>query len=204
MRFNPSVPFLFLVEGAQGVGKTSLTNKLREEVVHTQLFRLSGCGVDNSHKSFDNHSKVLNFLMDTSKNGLNAVLDRSYLSEIVYSRLYRDDLVTERREPLDLQLEALATQYNLISILLVADRVAFANRLQRDKPDYDSGVQFTVDTSIEQQRLYMQEFTRLSKGTLGKRSEIYLIETSERSTEAICETIIGNLGGALAKKEGRK
>ena len=59
---------IIIVEGAQGAGKTTITDYLRNTVKHTNLYRLSGVS-DSSITGLEKSKKMYYDLLDYMKNG---------------------------------------------------------------------------------------------------------------------------------------
>ena len=81
---------IIIVEGAQGAGKTTITDYLRNVVKHTNLYRLSGVS-DSSITGLEKSSKMYYDLLDYMKKmenlDINLLFDRTFFSEENYCRL---------------------------------------------------------------------------------------------------------------------
>ena len=72
-------PKLIIVEGANGVGKSTVSDYLREQMTSTNLLSLSGVAdktITGSTKSEIYHHQVLDMIRNTSKCSLNYILCR--------------------------------------------------------------------------------------------------------------------------------
>lgn len=152
---------LIIVEGCQGSGKTTLTNFLRENIPYSQLFRLSGNRFSGNNedlfkgelKSFLNHMAIADCLATIAYTENNAILDRSFLSEAVYSRMYRGGTFDKYLDDLVRKYESLKSLYNVVLIRLLVNPKNFDYRLNRDKAVF--GVhKFDKEKSIQQQKVY--------------------------------------------------
>ena len=83
-------PALIIMEGAQGVGKTTLTDYIRNSLPYTNLYRLSGHS-DASEQGYFKSKKIFDALMqyvkDLENTDVNLLFDRTFFSEEVYTRL---------------------------------------------------------------------------------------------------------------------
>ncbi len=152
-------PALIIIEGAQGAGKTTLTDYIRNSMAYTNLYRLSGhsdstkTGKAKSKAMFDS---VLRHMKDLENQDLNLVFDRTFFSEEVYTRLgYKEYSFTDLYEIYLKQLNDL--DYDIYFIVLYLEDVElFRQRLDRTgkaKVDY---AKFDIMNSINQQNTYLQ------------------------------------------------
>lgn len=147
-------PKLIIVEAPQGGGKTTLTNMLRDGITSTILLRLSGTPEPNKGNSYEYHKAYLDTIKNIGYVGLNHVLDRSYISEQVYSKLgFKDYSFDDCATSLNELVNSMSDCYDVHYILLVADEKAYIERLKRDKPQY-SVAKFSADNSIKQLNMY--------------------------------------------------
>ena len=157
---------LIIVEGSQGVGKGTITNILREQMPYTNLLRLSG----TSDKTVEGKNKVYNIRiaeLDMIRNSrfcdINFILDRSYLSEVVYCKLgYKDYSFENERKNLNSFLGELTNFYDVYVLVLTAYPHDFSFRLRRDKPEF-LNLQFNTQNSIAQQEAYLEEVYNLKR-----------------------------------------
>jgi thymidylate kinase len=159
-----SKPRLIIVEGAQGVGKGTITNLLREQMPYTNLYRLSGIK-DKSEKAcekiYNIHKAVLVGVFETAECKINYILDRSFMSEKVYCNLdYKPYSFENESGELTNLLYFIGKEFDVQFIVLTADAQSFAERLKRDKPTY-TDLSFTVQNSLNQQEEYLKEMNRL-------------------------------------------
>ena len=78
---------IIIVEGPQGVGKTSVTNYLREKIVSADLYRLTGIK-DKTPTGYDKIKRKYLKLLEYVENceDVNMVFDRTFFS--FYSIIY--------------------------------------------------------------------------------------------------------------------
>lgn len=157
---------VIIIEGAQGVGKGTITNILREQMPYTNLLRLSG----TSDKTAEGKNKVYNIRvaeLDMIRNSrfcdINFILDRSYLSEVVYCKIgYKDYTFEEESLNLNNLLNELTNYYDVYVIVLTATPEEFEKRLKRDKPKFLT-LNFNVDSSLRQQEAYLEELMSIKR-----------------------------------------
>ena len=81
---------IIIIEGAQGVGKTTITDFIRNTIPYTNLYRLCGTA-DSSPSGLEKSEKMYFGLIDYIKTLENAssnlLFDRTFFSEEVYCRL---------------------------------------------------------------------------------------------------------------------
>jgi len=184
---------VIIVEGPQGVGKTTLTNWLREQMLSTVLIRLTGVG-DKSKlgewKSFQYHYSILRAISDSFQCSVDFVLDRSFITEQVYTQLgYKPYRFDNRFKVLSKFLErSVANNYEVfIFNLSVSVGSDIADRLHRSKPAYH---EFSLQSSIEQQVMYEGVIGAMSK-SFCPHVKVYNIDTSRHDYRS---TIAGILG----------
>lgn len=152
-------PALIIVEGAQGAGKTTITDYIRNSMPYTNLYRLSGhsdstvSGKDKSKAIFDS---LLTHIESLQNQSINLLFDRTFFSEEVYTRLgYKEYSFSDLYEEYVKRLNSL--DYDIYFIVLyVPNEQDFAVRLDRSgkaKIDY---AKFDISNSINQQRAYLQ------------------------------------------------
>lgn len=152
-------PALIIVEGAQGAGKTTITDYIRNSMPYTNLYRLSGhsdstvSGKDKSKAIFDS---LLTHIESLQNQSINLLFDRTFFSEEVYTRLgYKEYSFSDLYEEYVKRLNSL--DYDIYFIVLyVPNEQDFAVRLNRSgkaKIDY---AKFDISNSINQQRAYLQ------------------------------------------------
>lgn len=184
-------PKLFIIEGGQGSGKSSVARLLREKMTSTQLLSMSGnkdLSEGGKEKSFIQHSRTYSYIYDLRNADLNMILERSHLSETVYSRLgYKPYSFDEANDfILDYHLNDILSKFYDISIfILVADEKEYEKRLVRDKGSY---VGFCVEGSMKQQDEYLLELKRIEETY--PSINCYVVDTVGYNAEEIADFII--------------
>lgn len=153
---------IIIVEGSQGVGKTTLVNYLRENIPSSNLYRLSG-QADKTEKGKKASEKMYFALQDyiDSMQGvpMDLLFDRTFFSEEVYARLgYKEYSFTDVYEKLVERLNNTSYDVYLI-ILYLKDTEEFNKRLKRVHHNYHK---FSIDTSVKQQNTYLELADELS------------------------------------------
>ena len=161
-------PKLIIVEGAQGVGKGTVTNMLREKVPYSTLMRLSGIKDKSKEtglkKVFDLRNAELKFILNRSESDTNFILDRCYLSEKVYCNLgYKEYDFKKETKTLNAFLNMMTIFYDVYLIgLVLEDTDIYAKRLNRNKAVFEHS-KFDIDNSIRQQNEYIKEINNIKE-----------------------------------------
>lgn len=156
---------LIIVEGPQGIGKTTLTTYLREAIPSCDLYRLSGIkdktfnGLEKSRKRY---YSLLDYLKQQECVGLNELFDRTFITEYVYANLgYKEYDFTEDFLKLIDKLNLLNFDIYYFSLYL-EDISKYEERLKRDNHhNYQS---FSIENSKRQQEEYVKVANFIDKG----------------------------------------
>lgn len=187
---------LIFVHGGQGCGKSTVTNLLREKMLHTTLMRLAGVPAEQltpNQAAFNYHFATLQTAKLSAETGMNFVFDRSYLCEKVYANLgFKTHSFATETEELTRQIKRLTDHYSVEFILLTASENVLKERLKRgDKPQFEQ-VSFNAMNSINQQKSYLEEFSKLPKEVSCR-----VINTDNLTPEEIADQIINQKEGVL-------
>lgn len=150
---------IIVVEGAQGAGKTAITDYLRYSIKHTNLYRLSG--ISDSSKSGYEKSKsmyidLLEYIKKMENLNINLLFDRTFFSEENYCRLgFKEYSFSDAYDELLEQFSKLDFDIYYITLYL-KDESLFEARLKRDGKVEPSYAKFSAQSSINQQRVYLQ------------------------------------------------
>lgn len=167
---------IIIVEGPQGAGKTTFTNYLREKMVSTDLFRLSGIK-DKTESGFEKNKERYNNLLEYMKNcaNINMVFDRTFFSEEIYSRLgYKPYSFSNVYKEMLEKLDGLDYEIYLV-VLYLKDSKQYDKRIKRDKHQYQK---FDVNSSINQQNEYLKLADEVEKET--KNIKVIRFDNSKR------------------------
>lgn len=185
-------PKIVIVEGAQGGGKTTLTNILRDMMPYSNLMRLSGI----KDKSEEARPKVVNIyyslmqmLYSMKGTEMNWIFDRTFFSERVYCMLgYKDYDFKEDYDYFLMSLAELSEYYDIYLFVLVADEKTYEERLNRDKPQFGA-VKFGAENSMRQQEAYLELMKEVNRN-YPRDIQAYLIQTINRDPYDIAYDII--------------
>ena len=150
---------LIIVEGAQGAGKTTTTDFLRNVVKHTNLYRLSGIS-DSTPTGLEKNKKMYYDLLEYMKKmenlDINLLFDRTFFTEENYCRLGKKEYsFTEVYNDLLEQFSKLDFDIYYITVYL-EDEDLFEERLKRDGKVEPAYAKFSRDNSVLQQREYLK------------------------------------------------
>lgn len=149
---------IIIVEGPQGVGKTTITNYLREHLPATDLYRLSGIkdrGETGHAKIKLKYEKLLEYMENCTD--INMIFDRTFFTNEIYSRMgyQKYDFSNTYKELLN-KLDNMKNIENYDIYLLMVylkDENLYNERIKRDKHQYQK---FEIESSIKQQREYLK------------------------------------------------
>lgn len=150
---------LIVVEGAQGAGKTTITDYLRHSLKHTNLYRLSGIS-DSSMTGLEKSKKMYYDLMEYTKKmenlDINLLFDRTFFTEENYCRLgFKEYSFTEVYNDLLDKFSKLDFDIYYITLYLENESL-FEERLKRDGKAEPAYAKFSGQNSVKQQRVYLQ------------------------------------------------
>lgn len=189
---------LIIVEGAQGVGKGTITTALRERLTSTNLMRLAGLPITSTAELvFENRRNEMAFMQYSE--GLNWVLDRSYITDLIYQKMgkkpYTYSYFSTYRDKLDNQLMYLTFKYNVYLVLLKASENEFVRRLYRPNKVAYENMAFSAKSSMTQQHFYDIEFDRIYE--LIKPKAVNKFEVLKINTTSNPEVTINYIMGAI-------
>ncbi len=150
---------LIIVEGAQGAGKTTITDYLRNSIKHTNLYRLSGIS-DSTKLGYEKSKKMYEYLLEYTEKmenlDINLLFDRTFFSEENYCRLgFKEYSFTDEYNILLEKLSKLDFDIYYITLYL-QDESLFEERLKRDGKVEPAYAKFSSQSSINQQREYLK------------------------------------------------
>lgn len=156
---------IIIVEGPQGVGKTTTVDYLRETIPHTNLFRLTGSN-DNTkkglYKTVKYYNNLLKFMKSMENTGMNLLFDRTFFTEEVYCRLgYKEYSFTKEYNKLLNKLSKLDFDIYYINLSLF-DTSNYLERLNRKGKAEVKYAEFSKNSSEKQQEIYLDLFTEIS------------------------------------------
>lgn len=150
---------LIVVEGAQGAGKTTITDYLRYVIRYTNLYRLSGIS-DSTITGLEKNKKMYFDLVDYLKKlenlDINLLFDRTFFTEENYCRLGKKEYsFTEVYNELLKKFNELDFDIYYITLYL-KDEQEFENRLKREGKVEPAYAKFSAENSVLQQREYLK------------------------------------------------
>lgn len=186
---------IVIVEGAQGVGKTTITDFIRHSMKYTNLYRLSGTN-DSSKTGLEKSIKMYTDLQEYMKTlenlGINLLFDRTFFSEENYCRLgYKEYCFTPVYNKLLDELSKMDFDIYYITLYL-KDEGLYEKRLERKEKAKPSYAKFAVNKSIEQQRMYLNMADEINK-KYAEKIKVYKIDNS-RPIEKVQKEIKKILG----------
>ena len=157
---------LIVVEGAQGAGKTTTTDYLRNTLKHTNLYRLSGIS-DSSPAGLEKSAKMYYDLLEYMKKmenlDINLLFDRTFFTEENYCRLGKKSYsFTEVYNDLLEKFSKLDFDIYYITLYL-EDQNLFEQRLKRDGKATVKYAKFEKESSVKQQNTYLEMADELAK-----------------------------------------
>lgn len=151
---------IIIVEGAQGAGKTTITDFIRNNIPHTNLYRLNGTSDSSASgklKAKTMYVNLLNYMRTLENASINLLFDRTFFSEEVYCRLgFKEYNFTDVYQELLQTLSEMDFDIYYITLYL-HDENEYEKRLKRaDKADNTKYSHFNKNNSINQQRTYLK------------------------------------------------
>ncbi len=150
---------LIVVEGAQGAGKTTITDFIRYSLPYTNLYRLYGTSdstVTGKQKAKDMYIDLLEYMKKMENKSINLLFDRTFFTEENYCRLGKKAYsFTDVYENLLDNFAKLDFDIYYITLYL-QDENEFAKRLNREGKGVFKGSEFGLENSVNQQRTYLE------------------------------------------------
>lgn len=150
---------IIIVEGAQGVGKTTVTDFLRYAVKYTNLYRLTGTAdssKEGKKKATIMYENLLSYMKTLENLSINLLFDRTFFTEEIYCRLgFKDYSFTDVYEKLLEELSKMDFEIYYITLYL-KDESQFEQRLAREGKAVPEYAKFKAESSINQQREYLK------------------------------------------------
>lgn len=150
---------LIVVEGPQGVGKTTITDFLRYSLSYTNLYRL--CGTSDStptgkKKAEDMYVDLIEYMKKMENKSINLVFDRTFFTEENYCRLGKKQYsFTDVYDKLLEDFSKLDFEIYYITLYL-SNESLYNERLNREGKAAFQGSKFEAENSINQQRMYLK------------------------------------------------
>lgn len=150
---------IIIVEGAQGAGKTTVTDFLRYAVKYTNLYRLTGTSdssIEGKKKATIMYENLLQYMKTLENLNINLLFDRTFFTEEIYCRLgFKDYSFTDVYERLVEELSKMDFKIFYFTLYL-KDEGQFEERLAREGKAVPKYAKFKAESSINQQREYLK------------------------------------------------
>lgn len=159
---------IIIVEGPQGVGKSTLANFLRDNVPSANLYRLTGIK-DKSSSGYEKNKimylGLINYMESLEEAELNLIFDRTFFTEEVYCNLgYKDYKFTDVYQRLVNKLAALDFDI-YFAVLYLKDTNLYEERLNRQHHQYQK---FSIQSSVDQQNEYLKLLDEIESPNIHK------------------------------------
>ena len=175
---------IIIVEGPQGVGKTSITDYIRHTLSYTNLYRLSGTSdttVAGKKKSEEMYYGLLDYIKTLENKSINLLFDRTFFSEENYCRLGKKEYTfTDVYNKLVNNLNNMDFDIYYINLYL-EDESIFETRLKRDNKAVFEASKFSIENSILQQKTYKEIANELEENY--KNIKVFNVECSKSLEE---------------------
>ncbi len=179
---------IIIVEGAQGAGKTTVTDYLRHAMTATNLYRLNGTS-DSSYegylKAVKMYEELLNYMENMENLSINLLFDRTFFTEENYCRQgYKDYSFTDAYNKLLKRLDNLDFDIYYITVY-IEDVEEFAKRINRKEKGAQSYAQYKAKRSVGQQKVYLEMAEELKEKC--KNIKVYNIKNDRPFEEVKAE-----------------
>ena len=166
---------IIVVEGPQGAGKTTITDFLRHTLPYSNLYRLSWTADSTAagkKKAEEMYIDLLDYMKKLENKNINLIFDRTFFTEENYCRLgIKEYTFTDVYEKLLEQFAKLDFDIYYITLYL-QDENEYVERLKRDGKAVFKGAEFKAESSIKQQRVYLE----MSKEVKEKYNNINVLD----------------------------
>ena len=150
---------IIVVEGAQGAGKTTITDYIRNTLSYTNLYRLCGTSdstITGKKKAREMYEDLLEYMKKMENKSINLLFDRTFFTEENYCRLGKKEYsFTDVYERLLQYFAGLDFEIYYITLYL-EDESKYSERLNRGEKAVFKGSEFAADNSRNQQKVSLQ------------------------------------------------
>ncbi len=150
---------IIVVEGPQGVGKTTITDFLRHTLPYSNLYRMSGTAdstVAGKKKAEDMYVDLIEYIKKMENKSINLIFDRTFFTEENYCRLgVKQYSFTDVYEKLLDEFANLDFEIYYITLYLENEN-EYVERLKRDGKAVFKGAEFKAENSKKQQKIYLE------------------------------------------------
>ena len=183
---------IIIVEGAQGAGKTTITDYIRHAIPYTNLYRLSGTadstptGRANSEKKYID---LVDYIEKLQNMSINLLFDRTFFTEEIYCRLgFKEYTFSDIYEKLLNRLANMDFEIYYITLYL-SDENEFEKRLNRAGKAKNAYAKFNKQSSINQQNAYLKMADEIAE----KYPQINVVKLDNCRDEKVVKEEIKNM-----------
>lgn len=157
---------IIIVEGAQGAGKTTITDYIRHSIPYTNLYRLSGTAdstPSGREKSERMYFDLVDYIEKLQNMSINLLFDRTFFTEEIYCRLgFKEYKFSDIYEKLLERLSKMDFDIYYITLYL-SNENEFEKRLNRAGKAKNAYAKFDKQSSINQQNAYLKMADEIAK-----------------------------------------
>lgn len=150
---------IIIVEGPQGVGKTTITDYIRHAIPYTNLYRLSGTAdisPEGKEKARIMYEDLLEYVEKLQNKSINLLFDRTFFTEEIFCRLgFKEYSFTDVFDKLIDKLAKMDFDIYYITLYL-SNPEEFTNRLNRKGKTKVKYTEFNKNSSSNQQNEYLK------------------------------------------------
>ncbi|MMZ52638.1 thymidylate kinase [compost metagenome] len=181
---------IVILEGARGAGKTTLAQKLRSKIFGTTLINPTGFPEDGDKGKYKivNYYQNLILYLDSLSNEYSIILDRSFISEMVYSKIYKEYDFRPYYNAFCDQL-FFSNKHDITLFYMMISPEQVGGRLSRDKAKLFNSVKDKEVEVMKQQGEYEAEIANLASMLQSRhipraKMEIYAIHPLIKDAKA--------------------
>ena len=183
---------IIIVEGAQGAGKTTITDYIRHAIPYTNLYRLSGTADSTPTgraKSEKMYIDLVDYIEKLQNMSINLLFDRTFFTEEIYCRLeFKEYTFSDIYEKLLNRLANMDFEIYYITLYL-SDENEFEKRLNRAGKAKNAYAKFNKQSSINQQNAYL----KMSDEIAEKYPQINVVKLDNCRDEKVVKEEIKNM-----------
>ncbi len=183
---------IIIVEGAQGAGKTTITDYIRHAISYTNLYRLSGTADSTPTgraKSEKMYIDLVDYIEKLQNMSINLLFDRTFFTEEIYCRLgFKEYTFSDIYEKLLNRLANMDFEIYYITLYL-SDENEFEKRLNRAGKAKNAYAKFNKQSSINQQNAYLKMADEIAE----KYPQINVVKLDNCRDEKVVKEEIKNM-----------
>lgn len=183
---------IIIVEGAQGAGKTTITDYIRHAIPYTNLYRLSGTADSTPTgraKSEKMYIDLVDYIEKLQNMSINLLFDRTFFTEEIYCRLgVKEYTFSDIYEKLLNRLANMDFEIYYITLYL-SDENEFEKRLNRAGKAKNAYAKFNKQSSINQQNAYLKMADEIAE----KYPQINVVKLDNCRDEKVVKEEIKNM-----------